>query len=516
MVIGRQARQAQSNEFDYVIVGAGSTGCVLANRLSADPQLQVLLIEAGGAESDPLIQDPGKWTSLLGSSIDWNYSTEREPGLNNRAIKWPRGKSLGGSSSMNAMAYVRGHRHCFDAWEKAAGQAWGYEALLPHFLRVEDNSRSASEFHGRGGELAVTDTADPNAGHQAFLAAAALHGFDAEPAFDFDGPRQEHGAGFYQKNIRDGQRHSASQAFLLPVLSRPNLVVWSHTQALKIAFQKTRAIGVDVLRAGARVQARARREIILSAGAIASPKLLLLSGVGPAAALRASGIPVVRDLAGVGKNLQDHLRVSVRWQSRQPLQPSTVSAGLFTYSTAAAARRETAAPDIQFYVGRGLDVPDPFISLTVAMSQPASRGELRLRSSDPLAAPIIRANYLSELPDLEAMAEGVRLAQSLAASAAYEPLLGEPVEPIAAVKTDAEIRTFIRRAADTIFHPAGTCAMGTGPAAVVDPELRVHGLEALRVADASIFPVNLNSQIHAACVAIGDKAARLILGGSGS
>ena len=408
------------------------------------------------------------------------------------------------------MAWARGHRLCFDEWARLAGPAWSYRALLPYFRRVEDNSRGASEYHGAGGPLTVADTTDPHAGHLAFLEAARERGFDAAPDFDFDGPRQERGAGFYQKNIRNGQRHSTAAAFLVPVLSRPNLVVWSQTQALRLTFEGRRATGVDVLRAGAPAHARSRREIILSAGAIDSPKLLMLSGVGPADALRRHGIQVVHDLPGVGANLQDHLRVSVRWTGRQSLPGSRVSAGLFTYSRAAAARGAAGIPDIQFYVGRGIDTPDPFITLTVAMSQPASRGTITLRSADPVAPPVIRANYLSAPGDLDAMVEGVRLAQALAASKAYEPLRGAPADPDDTVRTDADVRAFIRRAADTIFHAAGTCRMGTGPDAVVDPTLRVHGLEGLRVADASIFPVNLNAQIHAACVVIGDRASDIM------
>jgi len=496
--------QQPADEFDVIIVGAGSTGCVLANRLSAHPQTRVLLIEAGGPEANPVIQVPGQWTSLLGTDLDWNYATEPEPGLGGRSSRWPRGKSHGGSSSINAMAYVRGHQLCFDAWAREAGPAWGYRALLPYFRRVEDNSRGASDYHGAGGPLAVSDTTDPHAGHLAFLEAAREHGFTADPRFDFDGPRQENGAGFYQKNIRDGRRHSAAAAFLVPVLGLPNLVVWSQTQALRVTFTGRRATGVAVLREGRTVTARARREVILSAGAIESPKMLMLSGIGPADELRRQDITVVQDLPGVGRNLQDHLRVSMRWAALQPIAPSSVSAGLFTFSQRGGAPRP---PDLQFYIGRGLSVVDNFVTLTAAMTQPASRGRLTLRSSDPLAAPVIRPNYFSEPGDLRAMVEGVRLLQSLAGARAYGPLRGAPADSAAPPKSHAELEAFIRRAADTIFHPVGTCRMGTGPEAVVDPHLRVRGVEGLRVADASVFPVNLNSQIHAACVMIGAWAA---------
>jgi choline dehydrogenase len=505
-LVGGQAR----DEFDFVIVGAGPAGCVLANRLSAHPQNRVLLIEAGGPEVNPLIAIPGKWTSLLGTDLDWNYVTEPEAGLNGRALKWPRGKSYGGSGAIHAMSYTRGHRACYDAWAAAAGPSWTLDELLPLYRRVEDNSRGASDYHGAGGALTVADTTDPHAGHLAFLEAARARGFSANSTFDFDGPRQELGAGFYQKNIRNGRRHSAAGAFLVPILDRPNLTVWPHTHATRVTFTGHRATGVEVIRSGVRAQARARREVLLTAGAVDSPKLLMLSGVGPADELRRLGIPVVHDLPGVGRDLQDHLRVSPRWHAIRPLAPSTVSAGLFAYSTLAAARRPSAPPDLQFYVGRGLDTPDSFVTLTVAMTQPESRGRLTLRSADPLAPPVIRANYLSAPRDLDAIVEGVRLAQSLVRSRAYDGIRGPAADPDDSMRTDAEVREYIRRAADTIFHPACTCRMGRDPEAVVDPDLRVRGLSGLRVADASVFPVNLNCQIYAACVVMGERAADLV------
>jgi choline dehydrogenase len=500
-------RQMREPEFDFVIVGAGSTGCVLANRLSADPQNRVLLIEAGPPDTHPLIPQIGKWTSLIGSPVDWNYGIEPDPGLGGRTIRWPRGKTYGGSSSIGAAAYVRGHQLCFDRWAAEAGAAWSFREVLPYFRRSEDNSRGASDYRGAGGPLAVADTLDPNAHHLAFLKAAGERGFTARPDFDFNGPRQEGGAGFYQKNLRQGRRHSVATAYLTPALSRPNLTVWPNTQALRVQFEGARATHVEVLRSGARERVRARREIIVSSGAIETPKLLMLSGIGPAAVLRKHGIPVVRDSAGVGGNLQDHPRVGLRWAAQQPLAPSSVSAGLFTHSPQGSGARP---PDIQFYVGRGLDTPDPFVTLTIVMSQPASRGTVTLRSADPLAPPVIEANYFAESSDLDALVHGVRLARDIAHSTAYEGLRGAAVDPLDTARSAADVRAFIRRVSDTIFHPVGTCRMGRGPDAVVDPELRVHGITGLRVADASIMPVSVNSQTMAACVMIGEKAAEYL------
>jgi choline dehydrogenase len=499
-------RQMRETEFDFVVVGAGSTGCVLANRLSANPQHRVLLLEAGPPDTHPLIPVIGKWTSLLGSAIDWSYTLEPDPGLGGRAIRWPRGKTYGGSSAIGAAAHVRGHQLCFDAWAAEAGASWSFREVLPYFRRSEDNSRGASDYRGSGGPLAVTDTTDPNAHHHAFLEAARARGFDARPDFEFNGPRQESGAGFYQKNLKNGHRHSVAAAYLTPALGRPNLTVWPNAQALRVNVQGARATGVDVLRAGTRQTVRAR-EIVLAAGAIETPKLLMLSGIGPADGLRKHGVAVVRDLPGVGANLQDHPRVGVRWAALKPLVPSTVSAGLFTHSTRGPAVRP---PDIQFYVGRGLDTPDQFVTLTVVLSQPASRGTVTLRSADPLAAPRIQANYFAEPADLDALVEGLRLAQDLALSSAYAAIRGAAADADGQSRSAADLRAFIRGTSETIFHPTGTCRMGRGPDAVVAPDLRVHGLDGLRVADASIMPVGVNSQTNAACVMIGERAAELI------
>jgi choline dehydrogenase len=504
----------EMDEFDFVIVGAGSAGCVVANRLSADPQTRVLLLEAGPLASETAIATPGHWVSLLGSAYDWNYETEQDPGLAGRALRWPRGKVVGGSSAINAMAYVRGHRASYDTWAAATDRTWSYQAVLPVFRALEDNSRGASEYHGAGGPIAVSDTTDPHDGHLSFLEAARELGYAANAQWDFNGAQQENGAGYYQKNIRNGARHSAADAFLVPVRQRRNLTVWTRTTARRLVIEGDRISAIELLREGRPRRVRVTREVILTAGVIESPKLLMLSGIGPAALLTSLGITPIVDAPQVGANLHDHPRVSLRWTARKPLAPSSVSAGLFVHArnagSAPPGEAGTVAPDLQFYVGRGLATVDPFMTLTVALSAPRSRGSLALRSIDPDAPPIIRPGYFTDSSDLDALVEGVRLARSLAETKAYAALRGAAVDPTGDEQSPETLRAYVRRAADTIFHPVGTCRMGADAQAVVDPTLRVRGVSGVRVADGSVMPVTVNSQTHAACVLIGWRAADFI------
>jgi choline dehydrogenase len=476
---------------DVIVIGAGSSGCALVHRLSLDPSTHILLLEAGvSGETDPAILTPGRWASLMGSPYDWNYATEPEPELDGRRIAVPRGKAHGGSSAINAMVHIRGSRSCFDRWRTLGNSGWGYEDLLPFFELDR--------------QQAIARDGDPHESHLAFLRAAAELGFDVNPRHDFNSPQPQGVAGFFPKNILNGRRHSSAAAYLDPALHRPNVDTRSSAHATRLLLEGRRVVGVEFVRHGQREQVRAQRDVVLCAGGIDTPKLLMLSGIGAADDLRAHGIPVVADLPGVGRNLQDHLKLSVRWQGKTTLAGSAVVAGLFTSSS-------VDEGDLQLIVGRGLDQPDDFITITVSHLRPRSRGSIALRSANVTDTPIIRANYLSDPHDVARLVEGVGLARRFGQSRAYDHLREMEIEPGMSMTDWAR---FARAKADSIYHAAGTCRMGpsSDPDAVVDSTLCVHGLDGVRVADASIMPEIVDAPTHAACVMIGERCASIVRG----
>ncbi|MEH2465792.1 GMC family oxidoreductase [Nostoc sp.] len=501
------------SEYDYIVIGAGSAGCVIANRLTEDGKTTVLLLEAGNPANLPEHQVPLDWIKLWGTEADWAYFTEEEPHLNNRKIYCPRGKVLGGSSSINAMIYIRGSRHDYDHWQELGNPGWSYQDVLPYFKKSENQQRGVSEFHGVDGLLSVTDPIAPSVTSQQFVEAAAALGYGHNP--DFNGVQQE-GAGLYQLTVKDGKRHSTAAAFLLPILERPNLTVTTSALVTRLLFKGTRTIGVEYLHQGTIHQTFVNQEVILSAGAFDSPKLLMLSGIGNAEQLRSLDIPVVIDLPGVGENLQDHLLVTVAHQATQDMQPAPTSniaeAGLFLHTEECL----DVAPDLQFHFGPVLWAhpayarEGPGFGATVSVTNPQSLGSLTLRSASPKDPPIIRMNYLQSKSDLQKLLAGIKIIREIFHSDVFDHFRGEEAAPGADHKSDEALLAYIRETCDTVYHPVGTCKMGTDSDSVVDSELRVHGIEGLRVVDASIMPTLTTGNTNAPTIMIGEKAADLI------
>jgi len=516
-------------EFDFIIVGAGSAGCVLAGRLSEKPGSRVLLLEAGGRDWHPFIHVPAGLARLIElESINWAYETEPQTELNGRCMYWPRGKVLGGSSSINAMIYCRGHRKDYDDWAAAGARGWDFEKILPYFIRAEDQENGASAYHGTGGPLSVQNLRHANPLSGVFIAAAEQAGFTRTA--DFNGPHQR-GFGYYQVTQRNGRRCSSSVAYLRPAMKRPNLTVRTHAHATRILFEGQRATGVE-FRHGRNIEVARGGHIILSGGAINSPQLLLLSGIGPAAQLRAHGIDVRHNLPGVGQNLQDHLDVctlvrclqpvsydhlseflaGVRYlfDRRGPASSNIAEAGGFVVSRHATDDR----PDIQMHFvpaflddhGRNI-LPGHGITIHACALRPESRGELTLRSVDPADPPLLQPNYLTREYDRRLMLEGIRLSREIFAQEAFRPFAGEELYPGPHAADDAALLDFIRRRAETIYHPVGTCKMGIDEMAVVDPQLNVHGLDALSVVDASVMPTLVSGNTNAPAIMIAEKFA---------
>jgi len=512
---------------DYVIVGAGSAGCVLAARLTEDPDVSVLLIEAGPPDTIENIHVPIAFSQLFRTQVDWDYSTAAEPFVDRRRIYLPRGKTLGGSSSINAMVYIRGNRADYDGWRERGCEGWGFDDLLRYFKRAEDNERGDDELHGSGGPLTVSDDRAPNPITDAFLAACAQAGQPANA--DFNGPEQD-GFGRYQRTQRDGRRCSAAVAYLHPAMSRPNLTVETYMQVHRVLFEGERAVGVQAARLGELHELRAEREVILCGGAYNSPHLLMLSGIGAAGVLTMLQIPVVQDLPGVGQNLQDHAATGLSWvhdepvsllnalteenlaafvaEGRGPLTSNIAEAGGFIRSSPA-----LDAPDIQFHAAPALYVDEPVLEhgfgVGPCVLTPASRGIVMPLSPDPTAKPYVLHNYHAEESDMARTVAGLRVALEIVRQPALAPYTTRPYYTPAS-DSDQDLRAHIRQQTFTLYHPVGTCRMGADAEAVVDTELRVRGIEGLRVIDASVMPTVTRGNTNAPTIAIAERAADLI------
>jgi choline dehydrogenase len=530
-------------EADCIVVGAGSAGCVIAARLSEDPSCRVVVLEAGGEDRNPWIHIPlGYGKTITDARVNWCYHTEPDPGLNGRSVFWPRGKVLGGSSSINGLLYIRGQAEDFAHWRQLGNVGWSFEDVLPYFKRSEGRiggaGRADDDLHGHDGPLAVSDLGDRNALSEAYIQAAQALGIPRND--DFSGRVQE-GVGYFQVTARRGRRCSAAVAFLRPAMKRPNLRVVTHALAGRVLFAGRRATGVSFLRDGVAHTVRATREVILAGGAVNSPQLLMLSGIGPAAHLQGMGVETIHDLPGVGRNLQDHFQTRFAYRCRFPITvndvmmsrlkmarmglqyvlfrngPLAVSAG--QVGLFAKTRPDLPTPDIQFhYVGFSSDRPTEGLhkysgfSQSVCQLRPESRGWITLKSTNPAAPPAIHPNYLATELDRRTLVDGLKLGRRIAAQPALQHFIASEDLPGGAVQSDDQLLDYARHYGGTIYHPAGTCKMGHDALAVVDDQLRVHGLTGLRVADASIMPTVVSGNTNAACIMIGEKCADLVRG----
>lgn len=528
------------NTYDFVIVGAGSAGCVLAARLSESGRYRVLLLEAGGRDSSLWIHIPGGFVkTLIDPRVNWLSHSEPEPNLNNRGLFQLRGKVLGGTSSINAMIYIRGNRADYDEWLQRGCEGWDFDSVLPYFRKAEDNERGASEFHGVDGPLRVSNPPGERQLGKLLLTACVQAGIPLNP--DFNGAEQE-GAGYYQTTTKARRRWSTAAAYLRPAQGRKNLKIVTKAHATHVLIENGKAVGVEFLTSGGVSAAYAIGEIIVSAGAYGSPQLLLLSGIGPGQHLQDMGIPVVHNLAGVGSNLQEHFGTSCAWRINRPLSmnvlqhsiPHQLVAGLKymlfragpligTGLDAGAFVRSAPRldrPDLQLVMASSSTLngwpkivlhPFPAFSISTIHLRPECRGTVRLKRPDPLAQPEIRFNFARSEYDNQAILAGIRIARKIANQAALKDLIIEEIVPGAAVSNDEQLVDDVRGRGRAILHPVGSCAMGRGASAVVDPRLRVHGIIGLRVVDASIMPSNVAGNTNAPTIMIAEKASDMIL-----
>jgi choline dehydrogenase-like flavoprotein len=523
--------------YDYIVVGAGAAGCVVANRLSADPSTTVLLLEAGGRDLNPLIHIPIGFTKLTTPDVNWGYSTVPQPEMNDRDMWYPQGRTLGGSTSINAMIYIRGHQADYDDWAALGNQGWGYEGVLPYFKKSENNERLHNTWHGAGGDLNVTQQVQHNPLTKAFVRSCQEIGIPFNA--DVNGAEQD-GVTLYDVTQRNARRESSATAFLKPARKQPNLTIRTRALVTKVLVENGKAIGLEYRTKESLETVHANREVILSGGAVNSPKLLLLSGIGPADDLRALGIDVVHDLPGVGKNFQDHMDVYITaetapvsfneedrplkaaWSTFEyllfrtgPLTACVAEAGAFIRSS-----DDVRSPDIQIHclpayvIDHGRQrVRGHGITINTCNLRPRSIGCVKLKSSDPLDHPLIDPNFCGDPYDWKISVEGFKWGRKILAAESFRPLIKREYMPGPDAQTDEEIKRYIRQWSKTDYHPVGSCKMGHDEMAVVDTQLRVHGLEGLRVIDASIMPKLISGNTQAPSIMVGEKGAAIIKAG---